>query len=70
MERGFLTILKFAVMFFANPSLDGRGCPSRDGRPGEGYTMKKYLLYPSPGPLTRATLFLQERDFREYIFQF
>jgi len=50
-------------MFWANPSPEGRGCR---GAAGEGYnnekTLKKYLRYPSPGPLARATLSLQERE--------
>jgi len=33
-------------------------------------TLSDELLYPSPGPLARATLSLRDRDFPEYIFQF
>ena len=54
-------------MLFANPSPDGRGCREAAG---EGYhngntsenISKNYLRYPSPGPLTRATLSRRERD--------
>jgi hypothetical protein len=48
---------------FSNPSPEGRGCREAAG---EGYRiekiLKKFLRYPSPGPLERATLSLQERD--------
>jgi hypothetical protein len=40
---------------------------------GEGYRkeriLKRCLWYPSPGPLPRATLSLQERELPKYIFQ-
>jgi len=56
---------------FANPSPEGRGCREAAG---EGYknekALNKWLLYPSPDPLARATLSLRERDLRECIFQF
>jgi hypothetical protein len=34
-ERGFQTILKFRITFFANPSPEGRGCREAAG---EGYS--------------------------------
>jgi len=40
----------YGKCFRANPSPEGRGCPSRDGRPGEGYHIKNNLVrHPSPG---------------------
>jgi len=45
-----------------NPSPNGRGCREATG---EGYklkTLKKTLWYPSPSPLSRATLSRWERD--------
>jgi len=55
----------------ANPSPKGRGCR---GAAGEGdkneNTLKKYVRYPSPGPLARATLSRRERDLAHIIFQY
>jgi len=56
---------------FASPSPEGRGCRAAAG---EGYknekALSKYVLSPSPGPLSRATLTLRERDLPECISHF
>ena len=66
---GFQAILRFKALFFANPSPTGEGAARRRVR---GTTMKilrktskKFMWYPSPGPLTRATLSRWERDLPE-----
>ena len=42
---------------FASPSPEGRGCREAAGEGCRNEkTLKKYLWYPSPGPLARATL--------------
>jgi hypothetical protein len=58
-------------MCFRIPLLKGEGAAKRRVRGTEmKRTFKKYLWYPSPGPLARATLSLQERDLPGYVFQF